>query len=84
MCVKLPHRDLKSEPLAIPPHPTSTYAYKVTIALRMCNGTNRNFEMSLTINEFYFLFFPFYIWWKVINLKDAIYKHYMWKFWQNI
>ena len=61
MCIKLLPRDLKSEPLAIPPHPTSTYAYKVTIALRMCNGTNRNFEMSLTINEFYFLFFPFYI-----------------------
>ena len=58
MCIKLLPRDLKSEPLAIPPHPTSTYAYKVIIALRMCSGTNGNFEMPLSINEFYFLFSP--------------------------
>ena len=34
MCIKLSPEDLNSDPY--PPHPISTYTYKVTIALRVC------------------------------------------------
>ena len=36
MYVKLPFRDLNSDPYS--PHPTSTYTYGVTIAPRMRGG----------------------------------------------
>ena len=36
MCVKLPLGDLNLSPC--PPHPTSTYTCRVTIAPRVCDG----------------------------------------------
>ena len=38
MCVKLPVGDLNPGPYF--PHPTNTYIYEVTIALRVCGGSN--------------------------------------------
>ena len=40
VCVKLPPRDLNLSPY--PPHPTSTYTYKVTIAPRCAVVTEYN------------------------------------------
>ena len=45
MCVKLIPGDLNLDPY--PPHPTSTYICKVTIAPRVCNGLE-NFKMFYT------------------------------------
>ena len=39
--MKLAHRDLN--PSLYHPHPTSTYTYRVTITLRMCDGENETF-----------------------------------------
>ena len=36
MCVKLPLKNLDSDPYS--PHPTNTYTYGVTIAPRVCGG----------------------------------------------
>ena len=36
MCVKLPPKNLNSDPY--PPHSTSTYTYRVTIAPKVCGG----------------------------------------------
>ena len=38
MCIKLPPKDLNLGPY--PPHPTSTYTYRIIIAPRVCGGRN--------------------------------------------
>ena len=51
MCVKFPPGDLNPSPY--PSHLTSTYTYKVTIALKVCGGIPLYFENE-QISQFYY------------------------------
>ena len=51
MCVKLPLGDLN--PNHCPPHPTITYTYGVTVALKVCgDNLKKNINMSVWIKRY--------------------------------
>ena len=47
--VKLPPRDLNPSPY--PPHPTSTYICRVTIASRVCSGMVNYIYLKRTLSK---------------------------------